>query len=1371
MGPRTAAAPAFTYQGATLTEQPETAHLGPDDRHGDVPRREGSAHGAARPAPADDAGATDAPEGVTDAERAALHQPIGRGPWWAAFPPRTAATAPRPGALVPVLLAAATVAALLGAAVAAGRFRDDRQTLALLAAVPAILVCVWALAVRTRFPRVAWGLLAALLFLTPLNLLLAMAWAAGAALTIAVAVVALAIVLTAVGLMRMPAAAAVAAGLIALAAMSLSARDASVLAGIPLGEVFEFVLLGFFALGVAAIATHLHVRRREVDAPSHRAARAGFLSLAWSFGLGCVYLLARPCAAALDPRWFGPWMVCVGAVLLGAGLAFMRPVGADGRVRSGAFGVILISLSGLAALAGIALADREPVAMLADFLIIFLVAMLLGARGRGKAAKPLRAIAAVALPLAMACAAMVGSSALPTAARGMIRQWSASGNAAAGLSLGASLVYLVGLAVAPQERRWTHSVWAVAGLALGMLGYFHLVMLGGSAEISVPALAGPVVLNTTVLMFATAGLVLVTAWRLNWQPAVYLGALGLLIATGVCAAGHATMPSAVAWLARAGVQHWILLAGLLLISVLFTRTATGERFRVYAWPLLALAAEVLLLYGMMHLADGRPGATVLTRVTAWVAVAGTLLATLGAGLSALRERSQLARFYAEGPLVMGLAATTLMTLVALAGVESLPALVSPTSLSLLAALGWTLLLSALVFRQEDLFGFFGLVVLLALLTAVAVYLGPSAGGYLERYQTVGLGAGILLALVSSFLAARLRQREGFRRFGAALYVVAFAVAVASLAALPLTGSLAWRGADLIGVAVILALIRSHVRHPATGYVVAAAVTAAIFQFVAGAWGHSPQAMHEASLIAAGALGVALVLASHALRHMLLAFTHVSDKEARRRSRPFTVVGMTLAGALAVYLTVQTALAYARTWTGDPVLPWLTATFNPAAGLIAWIGVVLAFFVSIWLFRHSARTLGFFLIGSIATISIGPVWIADPHRLLSYLIFATGGYGAVHMLVYLWERPCMALLARTCDLYKDEQHASTTIFTASAVLCFTGGIIAAFFLHTPAALVMLCLLTGVFFVWSFGQQRSEFVYPLVLVSTGALLSIWHNVVGPGPWTPGRLNMNALVFAAGGPLWMGIGTTLNRLRGPMSLLNAPARQMSVLLALVSLGFYVTLAVCPFRGGPPWSPDDAPDRFVFGTLSGAILVLHFLWAAASFRRTLLVYFAQISLLVALLFLDTRIAGVRHSEFASRHWPLAAAVLSVILLGLSRLMERKRLVLFGRPLFYSAVFFLPLLAAAGLVGLAVRGHFGPASTALFALAVTLLLGSRVRAAVPLVALAAVAMAAAAVAWYASGLGLSARAAPQMLAVGAAMAVAVALAVRGVLRKRLQQK
>jgi hypothetical protein len=255
--------------------------------------------------------------------------------------------------------------------------------------------------------------------------------------------------------------------------------------------------------------------------------------------------------------------------------------------------------------------------------------------------------------------------------------------------------------------------------------------------------------------------------------------------------------------------------------------------------------------------------------------------------------------------------------------------------------------------------------------------------------------------------------------------------------------------------------------------------------------------------------------------------------------------------------------------------------------------------------------------------------------------------------------------------------------------------------------MLWLLTGVFGIWSFGQKRAEFVYPTVLISIAALLSIWHNIEGPGPWTPDRLTINALVFAAGGPLWLAIGRAVERARGTMGLLGAPARQMSAVVALVGLGFFAALAVSPTWDGPPWAPDRAADRFVYGGLTALSLVAYFLWAAARMRRPGLVYLAELSAVAAGVFVATRMPALWQSAALRLHWPLAAAALSLALLALSYLLAHSRRVLYGRPLFYTAVFRGPAAALAGAAAAALAGRAAAAAAVLLALAAVALFGS----------------------------------------------------------------
>lgn len=1215
------------------------------------------------------------PGEVTSAERSALTEPPGSGPWWAAFPHRYNRFRPDASRVAMAVFAGLTAVLLVGAGLTARAFADRPTIVTALATVPTLLTLLWALTLRRRFAGAATGLLTLLLMLIPLNLAVAAFGIEGGMslpLLSSIAGGVLLLSLAAARLLHMPAAFAVAAALTALAVLNPLMAHAD----LPrLWHHDTWVLLVLFAAGTLGVASHLRARRQEVNESVRLGGKLAFVVLAWALAvcLGVVLTGRHEARAAgvIDPRWAGPWFMTLAAVVTLCGLAFARSPGVGRKSPSRSFGIVLIVLAGLAAAAGLAQARRYPVAMLANLGILFAVAFPLGVFVDCKGRKAFQALASMAVPAAGAWAATVLAMPRPEPFE---VAFGVPVTAIVGLSIGALVTYFVGLLPVLKARHWTHSVPAVAGMAIGLLGFVGLTLTGGAAQIGVPASDIVLAIPAVPLMLVMALTTLLTAWRIHWQPAVYLAALGLLVTLGVYADS------------RSGGAH---------------------------------------------------GSTWVLTVAVWVAVTGTALALAGGTLAVVGRKVLLARFYSEGLLIMGLAATTITVLAAAAGVSSVSALLTDEMICLLASLAIALLVSALTFRQEDLFGFFGLVLLLLALVSVGVRWPYAGESYLARWQTSVLISSVVLAVAAWRLAIRFGDRKGLQHFGAALYVVAFVATLTVLSLLPLTREWFWRGYDLVAVAVVLSLIRSHVRHSATGYAVAAAVVAAIFQFVAGRWGHSTTEMHQASVIAAGAISVAMVLAAHLLRHVLLAFTRASDKEARRRSRPFTVVGMAFAVALSIYLTVQTALAYHDIWSGRVALPALTLTFTPGAGLVAWVGALLAFLVSIWLFRHSARTLAFYLIGSLAVIGVGPALFGTPDALLAYFIFAVGGYGAAHLLVYLWERPYMMTLSRVCALYKDEQHASTTIFTAGAISCFVGATIAAFYIHTLAALGMFTLLSGVFFAWAFGQRRAEFIYPLVLTSVGALLSIWHNVQGPGPWTPDRININALVFTAGAPLWMAVGTALNRLRGPTALLNAPARQMSVILALTGLGFFIALVVSPTWEGPRWQGDDSAERVLFIALSGAGLVAFFLWAAASFRSTVLVYLAEAALLLLAAAMATRLPAGRYTQVVRDLWPVGVAGLSLAVLGVGRWLERRRHILHGRALYYSAVLLLPVVALAGALASAMAGRPDPASITCFVVSATVLLGTWIRTHRWMVPLALLATAGGIAAPVASGEGV----------------------------------
>jgi hypothetical protein len=193
-------------------------------------------------------------------------------------------------------------------------------------------------------------------------------------------------------------------------------------------------------------------------------------------------------------------------------------------------------------------------------------------------------------------------------------------------------------------------------------------------------------------------------------------------------------------------------------------------------------------------------------------------------------------------------------------------------------------------------------------------------------------------------------------------------------------------------------------------------------------------------------------------------------------------------------------------------------------------------------------------------------------------------------------------------------------------------------------------------------------------------------------------------------MAIGTALNQRRGPIALLNGPARQMSVLVALAGLGFLVTMALTPIVGGLEWQNDGELDRLILGSTCGLILSGFFLWAAHSFRWTLLVYLTPVALAVTGVFLAARIPEVWTSDLTHQWWPTAAAVIALIALGLGHMLERRRLVLYGRPVFYSAVILWPLATVAGMALVMAAGHGLAAAAAALILAAVLLIGSMVR-------------------------------------------------------------
>jgi hypothetical protein len=349
------------------------------------------------------------------------------------------------------------------------------------------------------------------------------------------------------------------------------------------------------------------------------------------------------------------------------------------------------------------------------------------------------------------------------------------------------------------------------------------------------------------------------------------------------------------------------------------------------------------------------------------------------------------------------------------------------------------------------------------------------------------------------------------------------------------------------------------------------------------------------------LGVALAV-REVLRHT------ASDRSARRQTLPFTIVGLATTLALAGYLTVQQTRTYMQFF--DQGTSETLALLGPSWGLVGWLAVVLAWLLSMWLVRHTARTILDYFFGIAATIYLG--LFGHTKDLYAYLIYAVAGYGAAHLAVYLWEARFMALLSRTCALYREERRASTTIFTLAAASCLAGAGLAVFRLHTMAALLMLAIMAGVFLAWAFIWLRGEMLYPAVLMVTLVVLAIWHHLLHPKTWDAGRLAVNAMVLGGSAFVWLGIAKTLDPIRGEVYQLAAPARASSVILGLVGVGFAAAMAVSPTFGGDVWRQPRTAWDWTLGLSALALLMGYFAWARFALDRR---FFGLVSGAVALL------------------------------------------------------------------------------------------------------------------------------------------------------------
>ncbi|HUU93346.1 MAG TPA: hypothetical protein VM238_19300 [Phycisphaerae bacterium] len=662
------------------------------------------------------------------------------------------------------------------------------------------------------------------------------------------------------------------------------------------------------------------------------------------------------------------------------------------------------------------------------------------------------------------------------------------------------------------------------------------------------------------------------------------------------------------WAERRWRQSSNVLAGVALMGTAFVRAAyqpevalwvqaplamlfiaTVWRFR--AEPLVYLSilgvAVTIVLGVRNHLAADAEAATGV-----WVtstAAAVSLAMVLVAALLACHPRQEFnIKWYRQGLLIVPLVVSSLAAMG-----TGYVAVWYGASWHTVWSLGvwWaTLLASSAGLKQADLFGFSCVSAALTAVVAFAVLGGGQIGGYWGRYASVlvliAFGAAVLASLL--VLALKGRTTTGFPR---ALFLAGVATAVGALLLEPFGTTAKYMGVDLLVASAVVVLAHAHGAPRWVNYVVAALATGGVVALChvgpdAGVAVWHQRFIHVAAAVSVGWLVVA-ILAREVLKR-----TH-SDRLARREIEPFTVLGMCGTLALAGYLSVQQVRTYSEFLTRGASAT--VAMLGPDEGLVGWLGILLAFLLSMWLLRHTARTFLFYCVGIMATVYAGLFRHTDD--LYAYLIYSVGGYGAAHLLVYLYEAKFMALLSRTCALYRDERRASTTIFTLAVISCFIAAILAMFRVSSTESLIMLGLMAVVFLGWSFVWLRGEMLYPAVFMVTLTILAIWHNTARPTQWDPHRLNMNALVMSASALVWLGFGNRLHAIRGEIFQLATPARACSVILGMVGIAFAVALALSPTFGADAWRQPRALGDWAMGLATLSALILYFAWAAFVF------------------------------------------------------------------------------------------------------------------------------------------------------------------------------
>lgn len=653
-----------------------------------------------------------------------------------------------------------------------------------------------------------------------------------------------------------------------------------------------------------------------------------------------------------------------------------------------------------------------------------------------------------------------------------------------------------------------------------------------------------------------------------------------------------------------------LLAGVTLMTAAFLRATQQPDIAVYvqaptallllatiwrfqAEPLVYLAVlgvAVMVILGARDYFAAESETPVLTWATSTAAAVSLAMILIGS-LLGLHPRKQLnVKWYRQGLLIVPLVVSSLAAMGS--GYAAVWHGASWHTVWALAAWWAVLLVSAVGLRQPDLFGFSCVGAALAAVVAVAVLGGAEAGGWAGRYPAVllliALGASVLAALLAAALGHG--PSYGFPR---ALYLAGVATTIGALAIEPFDTTAHYLGIDLLVASVVLALAHAHGAPRWVNYLVAALATGGVASLAWLGSGASAEAWHHRFIPVTASVAVGWLVLAILLREVLKR-TH-SDREARREIEPFTVFGMTATIVFAAYLFVQEARAYTEFLTDghSPTLPLL----GPDWGLVGWVAVLVAFFMSMWLFRHTVRTFLFYVFGVMATVYMGLFGRTDD--LYGYLIYAVGGYGAAHMLVYLYERRFMDLLSHTCTLYREERRASTTIFTLAVISTFLAAVLAMFRLESTEALVMLGLMAVVYLGWSFVWLRGEMLYPAVLMVTLTVLAIWHNTAHPQEWTPARLSMNGLVMGLSAVIWLGFGNRLHAIRGEIFQLAAPARACSAILGLVGLGFATALALSPMFGAEVWRQTRSLEDWAMGLATFSALILYFTWAGFVFDR----------------------------------------------------------------------------------------------------------------------------------------------------------------------------